>query len=479
MTPARGFARQLERVIARKTERDRVVVNTRVVGRNRDGTLQTQRIDGGLCAERGCVGPESVGSVVQRSPRCQANSAGASGSSVLNLAGAGGLVRIEGIEPDSFARGSSVTVEVSGLGFGDRTELAFGLLEVEDFHPGISIEEVRVIDQNTLEVDIEVDDDAETVSDAPVLFGTGHLGLRTGPIYSVTAETVEPRFLILFDNGSEAILYRFGDDGSQVDELARGPASQHYAGIFSADGRYLGWDGQVFAATTIRAVIPATSSVAERATPAGITASAPGVGDNRVRWWEFDAASSDSSTIEVRLKTATFDLNQEGLTATAIADDEQAAPPGSGVIWLPALEAPMVSHVGASISLQSFADFESATHRVYALFNGETGAAIPSPDADPVGRPIGTTPESYGFTNGGVIVTETNAAGFEMHDEWPGPGPAQATGISLAAATDGSIAILKSGGIVELRSAVGDVISTATLDTEGATGTPVAIYPLF
>ena len=173
MTPARGVVAGIERAVAKALDRTKPVADALVLSRNSDGTINTQRFDRGAdCVERGCVTADGVGAVIQARPRCQ-SSIGASGATVVSLAGSAGLLRISGIDPDSFERGTSLTVTVSGLGFREETSIDFLLPESEEINPGISIVDTRLVDSAALEVDIEVAEDAEVLDGGLIAYAHG------------------------------------------------------------------------------------------------------------------------------------------------------------------------------------------------------------------------------------------------------------------------------------------------------------------
>jgi hypothetical protein len=148
----------------------------RVVGRNADGTLQLQRTDQ-ECVGHGCVTGEGEGEVLRRPAGPCWSRQGTTGVAGISDRGGAKTLIVASLDPDVYQPGNVYTVLARGRGFAAGITVDFLLAEASEvIHPGISVDEIRVLDDTQAEIDITVAADAEPVVDSPLAYDTGDLG---------------------------------------------------------------------------------------------------------------------------------------------------------------------------------------------------------------------------------------------------------------------------------------------------------------
>jgi hypothetical protein len=166
------FVEVLGRVLDERAARDRSVRTARVVGRNTDGTTQLLRLDG-QCVSRGCGTSQYPGETIETAVTFCAKDIGTSGITTTSSQRGANLVWIESLSPELYAAGESYTVEVVGFGFDERTRIEFLLPDSLDVNPDVTIDEIRVITSELLEVDITLAEEAEAVTAASISYDNG------------------------------------------------------------------------------------------------------------------------------------------------------------------------------------------------------------------------------------------------------------------------------------------------------------------
>ncbi len=165
-----AVVRRLRDILDSREDRNPTAVRTsRVVGRNEDGTLRLQRIDG-ECVARGCVTPEGEGEMVRRPAGACWGNQGTSGIALASVRGAGRFLWVERIEPEVFEAGSSLTVTVHGRGLSTDTVFDFLLPGGEDVNPYITQTAIRWVSDREMEIDIEVSELAPVLTTAPLAY---------------------------------------------------------------------------------------------------------------------------------------------------------------------------------------------------------------------------------------------------------------------------------------------------------------------
>ena len=157
-------------------EREHSPVRTdRIVGRNSDGTLQTQRTDA-ECVITSGADNLYAGQLVQRPPTSPISRQGLTGAAVVREDEETPTLWVERLEPDSFEPGNSYTVIVQGRGFFPELRFDFlypatGFQPAKTIHDGIHVELQGFVDEQTFELELSVDPDATSVTRAPISFG--------------------------------------------------------------------------------------------------------------------------------------------------------------------------------------------------------------------------------------------------------------------------------------------------------------------
>jgi len=134
-------------------------MDTPSISRETDGTLLVQRLDGECISREGACA-RYVGQIVELPCRPPFTLRGASGIAMRSSRRTVSTMWVESLSPDSYEQGQSYTVTVTGYGFTASSVVEFLLPETDTIHPGITITEIRLIDAETLEVDIDVAVDA-------------------------------------------------------------------------------------------------------------------------------------------------------------------------------------------------------------------------------------------------------------------------------------------------------------------------------
>lgn len=167
---APAVVRRLEEVFARRERGNPHAVHaSRVTGRNDDGTLQLQRVDG-ECVARGCATAEGVGEIVRRPAGPCWQNQGTSGVALAEARGTGRVLWVQRIEPSFYAPGESYTVTVTGRGLSQATVFDFLLPASEEVTPYIVQTAQRFVDAQTIEIDIDVDPLASAVVTAALAY---------------------------------------------------------------------------------------------------------------------------------------------------------------------------------------------------------------------------------------------------------------------------------------------------------------------
>ncbi len=214
-----SLRRELELLFARRHKRERSLAPRRVLGRNRDGTEQHQRLDA-ECELRAGQGSHAVGQVTLSPAAPPFRDPGAAGVAGLGSSGSGGLVWIEEQDPAELPQGFEGLVTLSGRGLSAAIHLEHRLLEDSAIaHPGITLNDVTAIDSLTLELDVTVAQDAELVDEAPLAYGLTSPPSRLRPaLYSVVPPIAEPAYLAYIDDDGTLILAVYTSDGSYIED---------------------------------------------------------------------------------------------------------------------------------------------------------------------------------------------------------------------------------------------------------------------
>lgn len=186
--PLRSPVTKLNEAISQQRRSDRTHFPTRVVQRNADGTVDFQRLDG-ECIERSPQCAVYAGQIVER-PCRQFNLQGAAGLPMASTGLRRDTLTVERLEPDTFARGWSGTVIVTGRGFTALTVIEFLLADLRTLNPSITVSEIRYVDAETLEVDLAVAVDADLT----------RIPLRDPVTGELTGEVVDVPLPIAYDN---------------------------------------------------------------------------------------------------------------------------------------------------------------------------------------------------------------------------------------------------------------------------------------
>ncbi|MEO7973273.1 MAG: hypothetical protein ABIU84_06760 [Thermoanaerobaculia bacterium] len=166
---AKEIVRALRDVFDARAAREADIKPARVVGRNTDGSALLLGLDG-ECISRGGAGGYN-GELVVQLPSLL-NREGTVGVGVVARRSTAVLLMVDSIDPAAFARGSSLDVLVTGVGFSATTVFQFLLPESEDVNPGITINSTTFVDSANVTLNITVASDAELLADqsAPLAF---------------------------------------------------------------------------------------------------------------------------------------------------------------------------------------------------------------------------------------------------------------------------------------------------------------------
>ncbi|MEL7059488.1 MAG: hypothetical protein AAGN46_05625 [Acidobacteriota bacterium] len=244
LTGRRGLKAELKRQHARTARAGQGSVPSRVVGRDTDGT-QLVLPQGSTCPQRDAIGSDGLGDVIL-SPTSQVSATRGIAGAALASVVAGEAAFLERQDPPELERGRSATVVVAGRGFKERIQLDY-LREGEEPHPGVAIDEIRVVDEFSAEVDVTVAPDAELVDEAPVAHDLQgltpepeaepeapadpptpdaepprtHLPKVRRSFYSVIYPQEPPRTLGLWHDGTDLIGRHLSATGEIVGEVGR------------------------------------------------------------------------------------------------------------------------------------------------------------------------------------------------------------------------------------------------------------------
>lgn len=157
----------------------------RVTERNPDGTERLQGLDTD-CIETGPVDSHAIGEIVLLPGRDPIHDTGVAG--IPGVVHATSLAMwVESQEPRLLQRGVTSEVTITGQGF--RSGMGFRYLRRNASpHPGVRVLSAEYIDQETYELVVAVDVEAEIVSGAPIAFGPspGETRMRRDDFYDLS-----------------------------------------------------------------------------------------------------------------------------------------------------------------------------------------------------------------------------------------------------------------------------------------------------
>jgi len=173
---ARTFRGALQRALDDRDRHRAPVKATRILGRNRDGTIRLLALDG-ECEIRGAVETGYEGQVVTRPLGTPFSLYGAAGVAGQSWSFGSALLDVTALEPAVYSPGESYTVTVTGRGFDNAFVRDFLTDDDGDTIAPITVVEQRILSSTSLELDIEVDAGAALVDSAALAFGrTGSAG---------------------------------------------------------------------------------------------------------------------------------------------------------------------------------------------------------------------------------------------------------------------------------------------------------------
>ena len=158
-------------MLDRREKEARELRPARVLGRNEDGTLKYAPL-ASLCSERGGAESYLQGQVVPV-PSRQPQSSGAAGLPLLFANGSITLFWVERLVPNVFQAGQSQTIEVHGIGLSETMAFEFLLADGKTINDGITVDEVRFVSTQLLELDLTVAPGAQEITEAELAYGTG------------------------------------------------------------------------------------------------------------------------------------------------------------------------------------------------------------------------------------------------------------------------------------------------------------------
>lgn len=163
----------LRKVLDRREQERAPVRLQRVLGRNEDGTTRQQRLDA-ECVTRSAPNNTYGGQITAEPAGSAFSRRGTAGAALVQQVGSSrDVLWLERLVPDTYSPGELVTVQAIGRGFQPTTRIDFLLpggprLINED----ITILDIRYIDPQTLELDIQVAPAARLLRErAPVAYG--------------------------------------------------------------------------------------------------------------------------------------------------------------------------------------------------------------------------------------------------------------------------------------------------------------------
>ncbi len=161
--------RALSRILDRRKKDEADIRPARVVSRHRDGTLAYAPLDG-TCPQRGVPQSHLTGQVV-RDPGVLSFGVGAAGLPLLLDGGRVDFLWVERLDPDIFDAGSSLTVDVHGVGLGEDVQFEFLLPGTSEINEAITIEATRVISPQLVELDLAISVASGEVVAADLAYG--------------------------------------------------------------------------------------------------------------------------------------------------------------------------------------------------------------------------------------------------------------------------------------------------------------------